>query len=45
VHRELAAALRARLGTRRDALADYAPPLLAIDGRAREARGGLARAR
>jgi hypothetical protein len=31
VHRQLAAALGAWLGARRDALADHAPPLLAID--------------
>jgi len=45
VHGELTAALGPRLGARRDPFTDDLPPLLAIDGRSRVARGRLARAR
>ena len=41
VHRELTPALRTGFGARGDAFADDAPPLLAIDHRAGEARGRL----
>jgi len=41
VNGQFAAALRARLGARRDALTDDLPPLFAIDRRARVARRRL----
>jgi len=41
VHRQLSAALGARLGSRSDALADHPAPLFAIDGGPRIARRRL----